>query len=305
MFTGERIVVTGGAGFVGSFLVEELLRRGASVCIPLYDGNKGFLASHDDDIEWMEGDLQEMFFCGKLLSKADRLFHFASRRQNVALHRERSGDVASDNIGMTLTLARAVTFHPVPTVFMSSATVPDPLELAALSQAEVVDGYALGKAACEILWLTTARQHGFPLLIPRPVGIYGPRDRFAEDGNVIPSLIVKAESASPAIEVWGSGKAVRSFLYVEDVVRALLALVEADATGVSAIASTESVTVRALAERIRDLAGPGKELRFDASKPEGALKLPSLPCHPSLRDFPWTPLAGGLRQTLDWRQANR
>ncbi|MFA6039790.1 MAG: NAD(P)-dependent oxidoreductase [Candidatus Peribacteraceae bacterium] len=304
MFSGAHIVITGGSGFIGSFLAEELLRRGATVRVPLHGGDKGFL-KETGGIEWMEGDLRDDAFCISLLEGAHRLFHFASRRKNVAVHRQRAGEIAADNIRMSLALAKAVSTHPVPVTFMSSATVPEPLSLLSVSAASETDGYALGKAASEMVWIAASRQYGFLLAIPRPVGIYGPRDTFSQEGNIIPSLMVKAESATDALDVWGSGDAVRSFLFVEDVIRALFILAEADVTGIQFIVPPETVTVRALAERIRDLVRPGLPLRFDSAKPEGALSPVFPPPHPLLQGFAWTPLAAGLQRTLDWWKGAR
>ncbi len=303
MFTDERIVVTGGSGFMGSFLVEELLRRGAVVRVPVFKGDQGFL-KNVAGIEFLDGDLRDPNFCQKLLDGADRLFHLASRRKNVAEHRRLAGEIAADNIRMSLALSASVTQKPIPVTFVSSATVPEPLSLLSVSEASETDGYALGKAASEMIWLTASRQYHFPLLTVRPVGIYGPRDLFSLEGNVIPSLMVKAKE-SEIIDVWGSGKAKRSFLYVEDVVRALIVLAEAEASGIQYLASPETVTVKKLAEQIRDLVAQGKELRFDDSKPEGKLALEFPLPHPSLNGMAWTPLGEGLKRTLDWYNAQR
>lgn len=299
----ERVVVTGGTGFIGSFVVERLLDAGAKVRVPRR-GGPGFLAGREREVEWAEGDLHDGVFCAELLRGATRLFHFASVRRNVAFHHEHAGEVLRGNVSLSTALATVVHAQPIPVLFCSSANVPPSVALPIPPQAPY-DGYALGKFVCEMMWQATAAQDRFPLLILRPVGVYGPRDRFAADGNVIPALILKAQAATTRLDVWGSGRMERSFLYVEDLAAAVFALTEADVTGTEYVSPKETVTVRALATQIRDLVHPELPLHFDTSRPEGANQPPIPPSHPSLSSLAWTPLQEGLRRTLDWSRRSR
>jgi nucleoside-diphosphate-sugar epimerase len=134
------------------------------------------------------------------------------------------------------------------------------------------------------------------------VGAYGERDTFTEESNVIPSLMVKAEKAKESLVVWGSGKQERVFLYVHDLVAALLRLLDVDAQGIQYILPPDTTTVKNLATLIRNIVRPDLPITFDKTKPEGSRSVATLPLHPCLEDFPWTPLRDGLYNTYEgWK----
>lgn len=303
---GKRVLVTGGTGFIGSFLVEALLARGARVRVPLRAQNYRHLSARRKEIEWLEGDLRDGDYCARLLRDIDEVFHLASCRRNVAVHRGKCADVLRENLRMTLGLLdglreRGGEFPPV--TFFSSANVPPSLDVIALAQENDTDGYVLGKALCETLWFAASRQHRFPLLILRPVGVYGPRDTFSLDGNVVPSLCLKARDSTDAMVVWGSGAQERAFLYVEDLVAAALQLRDVGAHGIQYVHAPEVVKVRVLAQMIRDHVHPGLPIRYDRTRPEGPRAMPLLPLHSCLQHFHWTPLREGLLRTIaDWQK---
>ncbi len=304
----RRVLVTGGTGFIGSFLVERLLEEGADVRVPARADNYRALSDKRGKVEWVKGDLRDSEYCEQLLKGVDVVFHLASCRRNVEFHEKKCSDVATENVRMTTALidglkAQGKGNHPE-VFFVSTANIPPNLDVLALAQSEHTNGYTLGKALCETLWFLAARQMQFPLYMIRPVGVYGPRDTFADDGNVIPSLFVRARDAKDALSVWGSGEQERAFLYVEDFVEALLRLHEAKATGIQYITSGDVVSVRELATLIRDLANPGLPIVFDTDKPEGLRVIPLLPVHATLKEMRWTQIAEGLQKTYDaWQSA--
>lgn len=300
---GKHVLVTGGTGFVGSVLVEALLDRGASVRVPIRAANYRSLSKRRGEIEWMDGDLRNSEYCTRLVSGMNHVFHLASHRRNVEFHRTYCADVLAGNVEMTLAMTHALKEYPHAAVtFFSTANVPPEIDVIRLAQQESNDGYVLGKALCETFWFTAARQYGFPLLIVRPVGVYGERDTFSEEGNVIPSLMMKAAAAKDTLQVWGSGKQERVFLYVYDLVAAVLHLLDHSAQAVQYITPPDIVTVAHVAELIRDLVHPGLSITYDPSKPEGRRSIAVLPPHECLRDFPWTPLPEGLKRTYEgWK----
>ncbi len=298
----KRVVVTGGTGFIGSVLVEELLQRGAIVRVPMRAENYRSLSKLRAKIEWMEGDLRDHEYCTRLVMGMDALFHLASHRRHLEFHHEHCADVVTGNVEMTLALIHALKEYPHArvTVF-SSANVPPEIDVIRLAALPSTDGYVLGKAIAEALWLTAARQYGFPLLIVRPVGVYGERDTFSLESNVIPSLFIKAETEKKMI-VWGSGKQERVFLYVADLVSAAFRLLDVDAGGIQYVRPPDVTTVSELATMIRDLVHPNLPIDFDTTKPDGSRSIPVLEPHACLKDVPWTPLAEGLRRTYEgWR----
>src|SRR3989338_2953125 len=176
---GRTVLVTGGTGFIGSFLTERLLAAGANVRIPIRSQNFRALSERRAEIDWMEGDLRDSEYCARLVDGVDHVFHLSSCRRTVEYHERKSADVCAENARMTLALIEALKEHPAtPVVFFSSANVPQSCDVLALAQQDAIDGYVLGKVIAETLWFMASRQRGFPLLILRPVGVYGPRDTF-------------------------------------------------------------------------------------------------------------------------------
>ena len=302
-WSNKRVVVTGGTGFIGSVLVEELLKRGATVRVPVRAKNYRSLSQLRSKIEWVDGDLRDPEYCQRLIMGMDHVFHLASYRRNVAFHRSHSADVMIGNVEMSLALTRALKEYPHAGVtFFSSANVPPEIDVIKLAREESADGYVLGKAMAEALWFTAEKQYGFKLLVVRPVGVYGERDTFTVDGNVIPSLMVKAEEATKELTVWGSGKQERVFVYGPDLVQAVLRLLDHDARGIQYVLPPDVVTIGAVATMVRDLVRPELPLTFDTSKPEGKRSIAVLSNHACLADFPWTSLEEGLKRTYEgWK----
>jgi GDP-L-fucose synthase len=301
---GKRVLVTGGTGFIGSFLVEALLERGATVRVPLRAENYRALSARRAEIEWLEGDLRDSAYCCELVDNVDHVFHLASSRRNVEYHHKRPSDVINDNVRMSIAILDALKEKEmsVPVTFFSTANVPPALDAIAIAQSDKIDGYVLGKAMCCTLWLAAARQRKFPLLILRPVGVYGPRDTFNEDGNVIPALMVKTRDAKTSLKVWGDGTQERAFLYVEDLIKAIMLMLDNDIHGIQYITSGDVVSVKDLAEGIRNLVRPELPIEYQTDKPVGGRTIPTLPVHPLLEAMEWTSLQDGLKKTYEsWK----
>lgn len=306
-WSGRRVLVTGGTGFIGSFLVEYLLDRGAHVRVPLRAQNYRALSARRSEIETLEGDLRDGDYCTDLVRGVDEIIHLAASRRNEDYHHKRPSDVINDNVRMTLALLEGMKECEmnVPVTFFSSANVAPAMDAVALAKTDTVDGYVLGKAISCMLWLSAQHQRKFPLLILRPIGVYGPRDTFNENANIIPALMVQARDADDTLTVWGDGRQERAFLYVEDLVKAAMTLVEHNVQGIQYVTSENVVTVRELAEKIRDLIRPGLPITFDDSKVMSGRRIPTLPMHPLLASMQWTSLDEGLKKTFEaWNGAS-
>lgn len=293
-WTGKRVLVTGGTSLLGQPLVEKLIERGAEVRVTTQ--RAGLRPAAIQNIDYRIGDLRELAFCRSIVEGIDAVFHLASFRRNVAYHLEHRDEVIAWNEGMTKSLLSALEGKAIPVVFFSTAlvgTLPDETD-----PTSIPDGYLAAKVMCEELWTEAAELQGSSLLIVRPVNAYGPRDRFAADGNVIPALMVRCQEAEKELVVWGSGRQKRTFIYTSDVANATMHLLDAGAMGVQHLCPPECVSIRELAEMIRDLVRPGLPIRFDPSKPEGP-DLCHLPMPEALKAFQWTELREGLRRTWE------
>jgi|GEM_PF-148853 len=286
------IVVTGGTGCIGSFLVELLLERGYTVRVPCRDAHYGYLAPVAQRIEWMEGDLSDADFCHTLLKGAAHLFHLAAFRRNIDFHKNNRDEVVQKNVQMTENLIAACS-QDVSVTFFSTALVGT---VEHSEKAE--DGYIAGKALCERLW----QDWGGALLILRPINVYGPRDRFTPDGNVVPSLMLKAKNAQKILPVWGSGKQERAFLYAPDLAHATLLLFQKGITGIEYVLPPEIITIGDLAFKIVSIVHPGLSIAFDTTHEEGIRHMPNFPQNAILGNMKWTELDDGLNQTFSWWQ---
>ncbi len=167
--------------------------------------------------------------------------------------------------------------------------------------------YALAKIAGIELCRAYRRQHGLASVCLMPTNLYGPHDRFdLEAGHVLPALLRRMHEAAcegqPVVTVWGTGRARREFLHVDDLADAAVLLADrcGDAELVN-VGSGEEVTIAELTNRVAQIVGFTGDIRFDPSRPDGTPRK-LLDCEP-LRALGWQPrigLAAGLRQVYDW-----
>ncbi|MFH0770856.1 MAG: NAD(P)-dependent oxidoreductase [Candidatus Peregrinibacteria bacterium] len=295
-----RILLAGGTGFTGEAIARALVRRGVSVRIA--GRTRPEWHSGLSPAEFVRADLTRVEECTPLLEGVDLCIHLASVRENVQAHCERSNHFVRGNLALSLPLLEALEQRPdLPVVFVSSANISPDLTVEDAMEGQPVDGYVLGKLLCEKVWRSFSLQRRTPLLVVRPVGIYGPGDRAGPGANVIPALMDRAKDVHDTLAVWGSGQQKRSFLFAEDFAEAILRLIEADVTGIQYIAPPEVVTIERLAGMIRDIVHPGLPLSFDPSAASGAAELSLAPSHSVLHSLAWTPLLEGLRRTWEWR----
>lgn len=290
----ETIVVTGGAGFIGSFLVEMLLKNGKKIRVP-YLHNKRTLENRKD-IEWRQGDLEDRVFCRELMNGATQLYHLAACRRNIAFHLQERDTVIRKNTAIDKALIDACGAG-TRVILMSTAllaTMDDDLSSA--------DGYIASKAQGEELWHQASVQKGLPLLIVRASHTYGPRDRFLEHATIIPSLIHRAMQSTDTLTVWGTGKRKLQLLYVEDLALAIT-LFDPHAEGLEYIAPPLQCSVGEVAKEICTLVNPALKIVFDPSHPEGDTLPIVRTMHPGLIAMEWTPLHTGLERTVAWWKA--
>ena len=311
------VAVTGGAGLIGSFLGEELVRAGARVVV-IDDFSKGLrshLADCVDRIEIREGDLEVPSFATEALADADVVFHLASRAYGIGHAHGRHLETLGHNERITNNLVAALARHrPKHLVVTSLSCVyrddgPDTVAEVPVFEGEpelANWGYGWGKRFLEQKAALLSREAGVPVTIVRPFNIYGERYRWVGGfSQAIPMLVKRILDGEDPVVVWGSGRQRRNYIHARDCARIMPRLAEISHTsGPVNIGLEETVFIRELAELICKVSGRGPAIGFDSSKPEGRFVKSSDPTRlrTVLGDFPIVTvgLEEGLRRMLDW-----
>jgi GDP-L-fucose synthase len=306
-WTGRRVMVTGGAGFVGSSVVKRLGDAGATeVFVP---------RSQDYDLRTIE-DINRALTDGR----PDLIIHLAAVVGGIGANRENPGRFFYDNAIMGIQLmerarlAGVSKFVGIGTVCSYPKFTPVPFHEDDLWNGypeETNAPYGLAKKMLLVQGQAYRAQYGFNAIHLLPVNLYGPGDNFdPASSHVIPALIRKCLEARDRgdshIDVWGSGAASREFLYVDDAAQAIVLAAERydDGDPVNLGVGTE-ITIRDLVELIARLTRYGGELRWDATKPDGQPRraLDTTRARERFGFAAGTSFEDGLRRTIDWYEA--
>jgi GDP-L-fucose synthase len=301
---GKRVVVTGGAGFLGSHVVEELRRRGCrEVFVPR---SRDYDLRRADAVARMYAD-----------ARPEIVIHLAAVVGGIGANRENPGRFFYDNLTMGVELMeqarlRGVSkFVAVGTVCAYPKFTPVPFKEDDLWNGypeETNAAYGLAKKMLLVQAQAYREQYGFNAIYLLPVNLYGPRDSFdASKSHVIPALIKKCLDAvatgASRIDVWGTGNASREFLYVEDCARAVVLATEkydkAEAVNLGAGKEIKIRDLVTLIARMTDFAG---NIVWDSSNPDGQPRR-CLDVSRAEREFGFvasTEFETGLRRTIEW-----
>ena len=305
-FKQQRIVVTGGAGFLGAHLRDELRRRGAREENLLVPRIEEFDLTREDDVRRMYARM-----------KPTVVIHLAAQVGGIGANRENPGRFFHANLAMGLHLieharhANLEKFVQIGTICAYPKFTPVPFKEESLWDGypeETNAPYGIAKKALLVMIAAYRAQYGLRGIYLLPVNLYGPGDNFnPESSHVIPALIRRFVEAKrrgdDQVVVWGTGRASREFLYVEDCARAIaLATERYDRPDPVNIGAGFEITIGELAEKIGRLVGFSGELVFDTSKPDGQPRR-CLDTQRAASEFGFQ--AGmdfdeGLRRTIDW-----
>jgi GDP-L-fucose synthase len=303
-YSERRFCVTGGAGFLGHFVVEKLKGRGAKdIFVP--------------EIE--RYDLRDLATIKRMYdeSKPDVVIHLAAVVGGIGANRENPGSFFYDNLIMGVQLMEQARlrgigkFVAIGTICCYPKFTPVPFKEVDLWNGypeETNAPYGLAKKMLLVQSQAYRKQYGFNSIFLLPVNLYGPGDNFnPASSHVIPALIKKCFDAKAKgekeIVVWGTGKATREFLYVEDCAEAIVLATERyDKSEPVNIGAGFEISIKELAEKISRLCELDGRIVWDSSKPDGQPRR-CLDTSNAEREFGFKATLGfeeGLRRTVEW-----
>lgn len=300
----KKVVVTGGAGFLGQAVVRELKSRGCQeIFIP----------------RSARYDLREKEAIRRMLQDAqpDMVLHLAAVVGGIGANRENPGKFFYENMIMGVQLMEEARLFGVKklvavgTICAYPKFAPVPFKEDDLWNGypeETNAPYGIAKKAMLVQAQAYRQQYGFNAIYLLPVNLYGPADNFSpSSSHVIPALIRKCVDAkrqgADTITVWGTGKATREFLYVDDAARGIvLAAEQYDKPDPVNLGTDSEISIRDLAALVAELTGFKGNMTWDAAQPDGQPRR-RLDVSRAKKEFGFAaevPFREGLRRTIDW-----
>jgi GDP-L-fucose synthase len=307
-FAGQRVVVTGGAGFLGSFVVEQLKARGA----------RDIFVPRSAEYDLVDSEAVRRLYRD---AKPDLVIHLAAKVGGIGANRDNPGRFFYDNLMMGVQLieeGRRVGLKKLVatgTICAYPKLAPIPFREDDLWNGypeETNAPYGLAKKMLLVQSQAYRQQYGFNSVVVFPVNLYGPRDNFdLHTSHVIPALIRKIDRAkrdNGGIRVWGDGTPTREFLYVEDCAQGILDAAERyDDSDPVNLGCGQEISIRDLVATIARLMGyPECPISYDHDKPNGQPRR-ALDVSRARVRFGWTArtsFEAGLLRTIEWYQSS-
>jgi nucleoside-diphosphate-sugar epimerase len=318
---GRKVLVTGGAGFVGSYLVEDLLAHSAVIRVAdnFATGSKSNLLPLWNDIDFLECDLRDAASARKAVKGMEVVFHLAAHARGMLFNKSYNTEMFHDNSLMMFQVLHACIEERVERALMVSSSciydddVPNPtpeLPVHMGRPESVNEGYGWAKRALEIQSRYIFDQHNLPIAIVRPFNAYGGRYRWqGEASHVVPSLVKKVLDQNGPVVIWGSGQQVRDLLHARDFALGfrLAAECAVDCEPVN-LAGGITIQLIELTKKIASLRGLEVEIALDTTKMEGRHRKEADLARlrkkiPAFR--PTVSLEAGLQEMFEWYERNK
>jgi GDP-L-fucose synthase len=281
----KKVLVTGGAGFIGSHVVEKLVERGAKVTVldNLQNGSKSNLKFVSKKIVFIKGDCMNFDDALKACRGQDVVMNIAARVGGIEYNRTHQATMLRDNLFIATTMieaarkAKVERFLAVSTacVYPRNASVPTPESEGFMDEPEPTNGgYGWAKRMSEKLAQYYVEEFGMKVGIVRPYNCYGPRDHFDPAvSHVIPALIKRVFDGENPVKVWGSGNQTRAFLYVEDMAEGMITAIEKyPVPDPINLGTDDEISIKDLVKKIIKMSGVSTKVTFDTTKPDGSLR---------------------------------
>lgn len=308
-YQDQKVLVAGGNGLIGSHTIQELLQRGAQVRATIHSKEP---VIKDDRIEYIQADLTQREDCVRVVQDMDSVILCAANTSGAAVMATNPIAHITANLAINSQVLEAACLAGVSRLLFVSSTTVYPAVTYPVKEEEGFTGephpsyFAVGwmKRYIEKLAEFYYQRYGLKIALIRPTNIYGPYDKFDfETSHVLPALIRRAVEKQNPFEVWGDGTAVRDFMYVSDLVEALLLTLEnyAECQPLN-IGSGQPVTIKESVELILKLTGNQAPAIYDASKPTTIpFRVVDLTKAETILGFkPKVSLEEGLSKTINW-----
>jgi len=304
----KTVVVTGGAGFLGSYLCGKLREQG---CEPFVPRSARYDLRHEQGIVAML----------KAAGETDVLFHLAATVGGIGLNEQHPGLLFYENAVMGIQLIEQARLHGVKKFVCVGTVCAYPESTYVLREECLWDGYpnstnapyGLAKKMLLVQLQAYRHEYGFNGVYLLPTNLYGPGDNFdPKTSHVIPALIRKfieaKEKGDDRVAIWGTGKPSRDFLYVEDAAEGLMLAAEKhNRPEPLNLGSEQEIRIIALAHHIQTLVGFRGKLVLDTSRPDGQSRrvLDSSRVRDAIGWRAETSLQNGLQKTIAWYEEHR
>lgn len=300
----KTVIITGGAGFLGKFVIKKLKERGCpEIFVPKIE----------------EYDLRDLPAIKKMYSvaHADVVIHLAATVGGIGANIGRPGSFFYDNLIMGVLLIEQARLNGIEKFIIIGTTCAYPKNTPVpFKEDNIWDGYpdptnapyGLAKKMLMVQSQAYRQQYGFNSIFLLPVNLYGPGDNFdPKTSHVVPALIKKFYDAkmqnSPEVIIWGTGKATREFLYIEDCAEGIVAAAELyDKSDPVNFGTGIETPIKDLAEMIKRLIGYKGKIVWDSSKPDGTPRR-CLDVTRAEKEFGFkakTDFNEGLKKAIDW-----
>jgi len=307
----KNVLVTGGTGMIGRYLVDKLLKKNCNITVASLDSGDGLPSS----VRFLKLDLTILDNCIEACDGQDYIFNLIGIKGSPKMSREKPASFMVPMLMFNTAMMEAAMRSDVKWyLYTSSVGVYHPAEVfreddvwsSFPSDNDKHPGWAkrIGELQADAYRIQYGRNN---ISIVRPANVYGMWDNFdPENAMVIPSLINRIMSGENPLTVWGDGTPVRDFIYARDCAEGMIHMVENGVTEPVNLGSGDGVSIKEIAENIRNIYNTNIDIVWDTSKPKGDAKRIMDTSRAESHGFKCkTSLEDGLRETIRWFSNNR